>query len=92
MTAFRPLQVTTKPRCSARVLNKWFHRPECSGESHQCPFPIYRNGLCKRHDPALNLKRLLVKETRLDTQLTATRTAIAAARSLGIEAPTENPS
>lgn len=74
----RPLQVTTKPRCTFQVPNHWFHG--LPGETHQCPFPIWRNGRCRRHHPRRHLSVLRRQELKLMAQLEQVRQQLAAIR------------
>lgn len=92
----RPLQVTNKPRCTSRVPNQWFHNREFGvGPDHQCPFPIWRDGRCKRHHPAAILPVLEAREERLVTQLAKVRAELEWAHrhpTIIPSIPLENPS
>lgn len=53
-------------RCLARVVNKWFHKPEFPGATdHACPFKAKRDGYCFRHHPSDTKRTLECKVTRL---------------------------
>ncbi len=92
----KPLQVTNKPRCVARVPNQWFHNQEFGvGPDHQCPFPIWREGRCKRHHPASLLVVLERREEVLAEKLAKVRADLEWARRFPSLIPTvamENPS
>lgn len=92
-----PLQVTSKPRCKERVKNQWYHVGivQCDGGTHQCPFPQWKNGYCKRHHPRNILDALRRKEKRLADQLALVRRKIVEAEASPIPpdlSSPENPS
>lgn len=91
----QPLQVTSKPRCTARVPNKWWHNREFGvAEDHQCPFPIWRDGRCKRHHAANIVPMLERRESSLAERLEKTRAELAQVRTKHnfVPANIENPS
>lgn len=59
-------------RCLARVVNKWFHKPEFPGATdHACLFKAKRDGYCFRHHPSDTKRTLECRRVRLTAQLAA---------------------
>lgn len=63
----------TKPRCTARIKNQWFHMRDFTGEDHQCPRPIWCDRWCKIHHPAQIIDTLRKREEKLAKELARVR-------------------
>lgn len=82
-----------KPKCSKRVVNKWFDKGFPEVKDHACQFNAYRDGLCKRHHPAFghpanSLPALEERARKLEEKLALVRAQISArSESAAIHSP-----